>query len=133
MPHNDGGQRRTVELKCGKIFRGSVREVNGKVNIHRRHCEICKEAIEHNSVATRPFNSVQGSSNGWNGICGNGRRIGVASGSVNRHIENTVSFGGNDLQIVSSRDLNTDDIVTALNVMDDLNLLRATNDDSENN
>lgn len=65
----DGGLRRTVSLPCSKVFKGTPREVNGKVNIHIRHCAICKEeGIAHNSCSAIAHN---GSNNGWNGILPN--------------------------------------------------------------
>ncbi len=66
---NDGGQRRTVNLPCSKTIIGTPREVNGKMNIHIRHCAVCKaEGIAHNASAKISHNGIN---NGWNGVVAN--------------------------------------------------------------
>ena len=61
---NKGGQRRTIQAPCGWTAVGHPREVNGKYNIHRRFCEICKDCESE----VPEFNKANGNYNGWKGI-----------------------------------------------------------------
>lgn len=38
-----GGTTRTLITPCGKVFRGEIREANGKYRLHKRICELCKQ------------------------------------------------------------------------------------------
>jgi hypothetical protein len=68
---NRGGQKRTIELPCGKKIIGSVREVSGKINIHRKNCKICIELVKDVGFCEIPeFSKVAANINGWNGIRG---------------------------------------------------------------
>ena len=118
MSHkNDGGQRRTVTLSCGKSIKGAIREVNGKVNIHRKHCDICRDAIEKDQVIRAPFNQMQGSRNGWNGIQSS-RHVG--NNSFNREVESTGIYNGHSSRITHSRNLTTEDMLSCLTVIESL-------------
>lgn len=37
---NHGGITRSIEMPCGWSSIGSVREVNGKIRIHKKYCEM---------------------------------------------------------------------------------------------
>jgi hypothetical protein len=68
---NRGGQKRTTELPCGKRIIGSIREVNGRVDIHRKCCKICIDLAAEGGFCELPkFNKEAGNINGWNGVRG---------------------------------------------------------------
>lgn len=67
--YNRGGQQRTTELPCGFKIKGHPREVNGKVDIHRRYCKLCIDLAAETGFCVVPeFNKTQGEVNGWNGV-----------------------------------------------------------------
>ena len=77
-----GGQRRTIETRCGWRCDGHPREVNGKHKIHIKFCDICKndKLPDFNKSIT----------NGWKG---------VASGGIGINKNYTTTCVTNDMEI----------------------------------
>ena len=53
MVRNLGGIESTIMIACGWGARGSPREINNKLKIHKRHCDVCNETNFIDVVATR--------------------------------------------------------------------------------
>ena len=66
---NFGGQRRTIETKCGFITSGSLRESTYKWKLHKKVCDICKDiTVNPDNIE---FDNARAIKNGWNGIHNN--------------------------------------------------------------
>ncbi len=66
---NFGGQRRTIEIKCGFITSGSLRESTYKWKLHKRECDICKDITVN--PGNIEFDNARAIKNGWNGVHNN--------------------------------------------------------------
>lgn len=65
MTKSMGGQRRTITSTCGWTTQGSLREANGKFNIHRKYCDICNKK---EFAGDGTFNKQEALENGWKGL-----------------------------------------------------------------
>lgn len=57
---NHGGIKRTIYTPCGKAFVGSLREANGKLALHKKYCETCKDTPNPTTVAHVGGNDMNG-------------------------------------------------------------------------
>ena len=74
-----GGQRRTIQLGCGFMFSGSVRECEFKVKLHRKKCSMC--GIDN--AMPCEFNKSVAKHNGWNGLRGTNKVSNIISTDIN--------------------------------------------------
>ena len=51
--YNKGGEYVCYELICGQVMRGSSREVNNKVKMHKRLCDICRDAKDRSGIVEK--------------------------------------------------------------------------------
>jgi len=68
MSRNYGGQRRTITCACGYEKRGSVRDADFAMKIHRKICDTMKaikfEKMEFDTNTPNSIGNVKGSKNG---------------------------------------------------------------------
>lgn len=117
-PVNFGGQRRTAQMYCGKVFRGHPTEVN---KISAMHFRVCKECNPDGEKFEAPeFSKVCASANGWGGLNGNGQ-IGVNNAKMS-----TITNHKGDTSVLLAENTNLgtvvhlDDAVTAEPLSDDM-------------
>jgi len=117
-PVNFGGQRRTAQMYCGKVFRGHPTEVNKISAMHFRVCKECNPDGEKYEVPE--FNKACASANGWGGINGKG------SIGVNTQKMSIVSNHQGDEAVIRAENTNLgtvvhlDDAMTAQPLSDDM-------------
>lgn len=46
-PVRTGEQTRTITTECGIVFSGNPRDVNYKLRLHLKRCDLCAEAFEN--------------------------------------------------------------------------------------